>query len=178
MWLRLKNFNVVSINSVIGNYDDLKHKDKNIFEVAKLDNEGNVIKVDKVKKFRKFAINLTLTPKHPQSYIVSSDDHEIGEYKNKRVDIVPFIKDEKFYYLIRDCKRIDVVLYDYLDKYYANNEGTAIIKNKIRHPYVMDDNKEVYVEPRYAWDGDPEQLETYFKTSKKFNYSKEIEWEV
>ena len=174
MKFTLTNFNIIKINAIIGHYDDMKHKDKNIFE--EYDEAKN--KIEKVNKFKKFGVTLTVAPKHPKHYIVSSDDHEIGEFKGQRVDIVPFLKDEKLWYLIRDCKTICVDLEYAFDHYYTHKDGSAFIKKKIRDPYEIINNERIFVPIKFSWSGSKDKLEEKFITSKRFNYSKDIEWEA
>ena len=170
----LTNFNIVKINGIIGHYDDMKHKDKNEFEEW---NESRN-KLEKVHKFKKFGVTLTVVPKHPKHFIVSSDDHEMGEFAHQRVDIIPFLKDEKFFYLIRDCKTICVDLEYEFDHYYAYKDGSDIIKKKIKDPYEVIDNERIFVPIKFSWSGSKDKLEEKFIISKMFNYSKDIEWEA
>lgn len=172
MKFTLTNFNIIKINAIIGHYDDVKHHDKNEFE--ELNESTNKIYI--VKKFKKFGVSLTVAPKHKQSYIVSSDDHEIGEFKGQRVDIIPFLKDEKLWYLIRDCKTICVDLEYEFDHYYTYKDGSSIIKRKIRDPYEVIDNERIFVPIKFSWSGSKDKLEEKFITSKRFNYSRDIEW--
>lgn len=174
MKFTLSNFNIVKINEIKPHYDDLKDKKRNEFEEC--DDKKN--KIETVKKWKKFGVTLTVSPKKPQSYIVSSDDHEIGEFKGQRVDIIPFLKDEKFWYLIRDCKTICVDLLYEFNFYYKYNEAAAIIKQKIRDPYEIIDNERVFMPIKFSWYGSQDKLEEKFITSKRFNYSKDIEWEA
>lgn len=174
MKFTLTNFNIIKINAIIGHYDDIKHKDKNIFE--EYDEAKN--KIEKVNKFKKFGVTLTVAPKHPKHYIVSSDDHEMGEFKGQRVDIVPFLKDEKLWYLIRDCKSIYVDLEYEFDHYYTHKDGSAIIKKKIRDPYEIINNERIFVPIKFSLNGSKDKIEEKFITSKRFNYSKDIEWEA
>ena len=174
MKFTLTNFNIVKINAIIGHYDDIKHKDKNNFEEY---NESSY-KLEKVSKFKKFGVTLTVAPKHPKNYIVSSDDHEIGEFKGQRVDIIPFLKDEKLWYLIRDCKTILVDLEYEFNTYYTHKDGSSIIKRMIRDPYEVIDNERIYKPIKFSWSGSKDKLEEKFITSKRFNYSKDIEWEA
>lgn len=174
MKFTLTNFNIVKINAIIGHYDDKKDDKKNEFEEW---NESRN-KLEKVHKFKKFGVTLIVAPKHPKHYIVSSDDHEIGEFKGQRVDIIPFLKDEKLWYLIRDCKTICVDLEYEFDHYYTYKDGSSIIKRKIRDPYEVIDNERIFVPIKFSWSGSKDKLEEKFITSKRFNYSKDIEWEA
>lgn len=174
MKFTLTNFNIVKINAIIGHYDAKKDDKKNEFEEW---NESRN-KLEKVHKFKKFGVTLTVAPKHPKHYIVSSDDHEIGEFKGQRVDIIPFLKDEKLWYLIRDCKTICVDLEYEFDHYYTYKDGSSIIKRKIRDPYEVIDNERIFVPIKFSWSGSKDKLEEKFITSKRFNYSKDIEWEA
>lgn len=174
MKFTLTNFNIVKINAIIGLYDDIKNKDKNKFEEL---NES-IYKIEKVSKFKKFSVTLTVAPKHPKHYIVSSDDHEIGEFKGQRVDIIPFLKDENLWYLIRDCKTICADLVYEFNTYYTYKDGSSIIKRMIRDPYEVIDNKRIYTPIKFSWNGSKDKLEEKFITSKRFNYSKYIEWEA
>lgn len=174
MKFTLTNFNIIKINAIIGHYNDMKHKEKNEFEEW---NESRN-KTEKVNKFKKFGVTLTVAPKHPKHYIVSSDDHEIGEFKGQRVDIIPFLKDEKLWYLIRDCKTICVDLEYEFDHYYTYKDASTIIKKKIRDPYEVIDNERIFVPIKFSWSGSKDKLEEKFITSKRFNYSKDIEWEA
>ena len=174
MKVTLTNFNIVKINAIIGHYDDMKHQNKNVFEEYNEDKN----KIEKVNKFKKFGITLTVTPKHRKSYIVSSDDHEMGEFKGQRVDIVPFLKDEKLWYLIRDCKTICVDLEYEFNHYYTHKDGSAIIKKKIRDPYEVIDNERIFAPIKFSFSGSKDKLEEKFIISKRFNYSKDIEWEA
>lgn len=174
MKFTLTKFNIVKINAIIGHYDDKRHEDKNEFEEW---NESRN-KLEKVHKFKKFGVSLTVAPKHPKHYIVSSDDHEIGEFKGQRVDIIPFLKDEKLWYLIRDCKTICVDLEYEFDHYYTYKDGASIIKKMIRDPYEIIGDKRIYKPIKFSWNGSQDKLEEKFITSKRFNYSKDIEWEA
>lgn len=174
MKFTLTKFNIVKINAIIGHYDDKRHEDKNEFEEW---NESRN-KLEKVHKFKKFGVSLTVAPKHPKHYIVSSDDHEIGEFKGQRVDIIPFLKDEKLWYLIRDCKTICVDLEYEFDHYYTYKDGASIIKKMIRDPYEIIGDKRIYKPIKFSWSGSQDKLEEKFITSKRFNYSKDIEWEA
>lgn len=174
MKFTLTNFNIVKINAIIGHYEGKKDDKKNEFEEW---NESRN-KLEKVHKFKKFGVTLTVAPKHPKSYIVSSDDHEIGEFKGQRVDIIPFLKEEKLWYLIRDCKTICVDLEYEFDTYYTYKDGAPIIKKKLRDPYEVIDNERIYTPIKFSWSGSQDKLEEKFITSKRFNYSKDIEWEA
>ena len=174
MKFTLTNFNIIKINGIIGHYDDIKHQDKNEFEEW---NESRK-KLEKVHKFKKFGVTLTVTPKTRQSYIVSSDDHEMGEFKGQRVDIIPFLKDEKLFYLIRDCRSICVDLEYEFDHYYTYKDAASIIKRKIRDPYEVIDNERIFVPIKFSCNGSKDKLEEKFIISKRFNYSKDIEWET
>ena len=172
MKFTLTNFNIIKINGIIGHYDDMKHKEKNEFEEW---NESRN-KTEKVNKFKKFGVTLTVAPKHRQSYIVSSDDHEMGEFKGQRVDIIPFLKDEKLFYLIRDCKTICVDLEYEFDHYYAYKDAASIIKKKLRDPYEVINNERIFSPIKFSWSGSNDKLEEKFIISKRFNYSRDIEW--
>lgn len=174
MKFTLTNFNIVKINAIIGHYDDKKNEKKNDFDEW---NESSG-KLEKVKKFKKFGVTLTVSPKIRKSYIVSSENHEMGEFKGQRVDIIPFLKDEQLFYLIRDCKTICVDLEYEFDHYYTYKDGSSIIKRKIRDPYEVIDNERIFVPIKFSWSGSKDKLEEKFITSKRFNYSKDIEWEA
>lgn len=174
MKFTLTNFNIVKINAIIGHYDGKKDDKKNEFEEW---NESRN-KLEIIHKFKKFGVTLTVAPKQPKSYIVSSDDHEIGEFKGQRVDIIPFLKDEKLWYLIRDCKNICVDLEYEFNTYYTYKDGSSIIKRMIRDPYEVIDNERIYTPIKFSWSGSKDKLEEKFITSKRFNYSKDIEWEA
>ena len=174
MKFTLTNFNIIKINAIIGHYDGKKDDKKNEFEEW---NESRK-KLEKVHKFKKFGVTLTVSPKTRQSYIVSSDDHEIGEFKGQRVDIIPFLKDEKLWYLIRDCRSICVDLEYEFDHYYTYKDAASIIKRKIRDPYEVIDNERIFVPIKFSCNGSKDKLEEKFIISKRFNYSKDIEWEA
>lgn len=174
MKFTLTKFNIVKINAIIGHYDGKKDDKKNEFEEW---NESRN-KLEIIHKFKKFGVTLTVAPKHPKHYIVSSDDHEIGEFKGQRVDIIPFLKDEKLWYLIRDCKTICVDLEYEFNTYYTHKDGSSIIKRMIRDPYEVIDNERIYTPIKFSWSGSQDKLEEKFITSKRFNYSKDIEWEA
>ena len=174
MKFTLTNFDIIKINAIIGHYDGKKDDKKNEFEEW---NESRK-KLEKVHKFKKFGVTLTVAPKTRQSYIVSSDDHEMGEFKAQRVDIIPFLKDEKLWYLIRDCRTICVDLEYEFDHYYKYKDAASIIKSKIRDPYEVIDNERIFVPIKFSWNGSKDKLEEKFIISKRFNYSKDIEWEA
>lgn len=174
MKFTLTKFNIVKINAIIGHYEGKKDDKKNEFEEW---NESRN-KLEIIHKFKKFGVTLTVAPKQPKSYIVSSDDHEIGEFKGQRVDIIPFLKDEKLWYLIRDCKTICVDLEYEFNTYYTYKDGSSIIKRMIRDPYEVIDNERIYKPIKFSWSGSKDKLEEKFITSKRFNYSKDIEWEA
>lgn len=174
MKFTLTKFNIVKINAIIGHYDGKKDDKKNEFEEW---NESRN-KLEIIHKFKKFGVTLTVAPKHPKHYIVSSDDHEIGEFKGQRVDIIPFLKDENLWYLIRDCKTICVDLEYEFNTYYTHKDGSSIIKRMIRDPYEVIDNERIYTPIKFSWSGSQDKLEEKFITSKRFNYSKDIEWEA
>lgn len=174
MKFTLTKFNIVKINAIIGHYDGKKDDKKNEFEEW---NESRN-KLEIIHKFKKFGVTLTVAPKHPKHYIVSSDDHEIGEFKGQRVDIIPFLKDEKLWYLIRDCKTICVDLEYEFNTYYTHKDGSSIIKRMIRDPYEVIDNERIYIPIKFSWNGSQDKLEEKFITSKRFNYAKDIEWEA
>lgn len=174
MKFTLTNFNIVKINAIIGHYDDKKNEKKNEFDEW---NESSG-KLEKVKKFKKFGVTLTVSPKTRKSYIVSSENHEMGEFKGQRVDIIPFLKDEQLFYLIRDCKTICVDLIYEFDHYYTYKDGSTIIKKKLRDPYEVINNERIYTPIKFSWSGSKDKLEEKFITSKRFNYAKDIEWEA
>ena len=159
--LKLDNFNIKKIISIIGHYDDYKVQEQNEFEEE--DKYGNI---KTVKKFRKFEIKLELSPKHKQSYIVSSDNKEIGDFANSRVDIIPFLKNGQFYYYIRDNGTYSAKFNIILDDYYTYSEGFKIIKEKINENEI-----------EYVWEDTIEKIEEVFMGRQKyFNYIKDIEW--
>ena len=173
MKFTLTKFNIVKINAIIGHYDDgKKDNEKNKFE--EWDESSG--KLETVKKFKKFGVTLTVTPKHRQSYIVSSENHEIGEFKGQRVDIIPFLKDDQLFYLIRDCKTICVDLEYEFNHYYTHKDGSTIIKKKIRDPYEVIDNERIFVPIKFSCSCSKDKLEEKFIISKRFNYSRDIEW--
>lgn len=161
--LKLDNFNIKKIINIIGHYDDYKVQNRNEFKEE--DENGNI---KTVKKFRKFEVKLELSPKHKQSYIVSGNDKEIGDFVNSRVDIIPFIKNDQFYYYIRDNGTYHAKFNIILNDYYTYNEGSKIIKEKINSNTI-----------EYVWEYSIEKLEEIFMGRQKyFNYMKEIEWMV
>lgn len=147
---RLTNFNINKVNSIIGCYDDIKNKEQQI--------------VNGKKTFRKFLLEMNISPKNPRSYIVSSRDYEIGDF-NKKVNVVPFLKDDELYFQIIDNNYINVKCYVDLIYYYDYREGSNIVKNMIKDnniKFCIDDNRE--------------KFEEVFINNKHFNYTKDIEW--
>lgn len=151
---RLNNFDVIKINAVVGCYDDIYNKEKQI--------------IDNKKYFSKFKVEMDIQPKYPKSYIISNDDYDIGElYKRHsgHVSISPFVKNDKLYYEVKDCQSLSVYCFYEFGEQYEYKDGNKklreLIKNK-QIPYWTADNKE--------------KIESVFIHSKHFNYTNDIEW--
>lgn len=159
----LNGLNIVSVDNIIGCYDDVKDKSKNIF--------------DKKKKFRKFKMTLHVLPQDIKHIECKIPNYDIfGYYKKCKEkdkdtcwDITEKIEDGKIMYIVYDKTPMKITdVFIELDDYYIYYDGVKVIKNIIK----SDNGKPIqfgveYKEPMFN------QLTTYLNRK----YDDHILWQ-
>jgi len=162
-----KNFNITRVTSIIGMYDNINDKEKNIFK-----DDSNT----PIKKFRKFMIEMILEPKVRKTAILNTPNLDIGETVQQLnnndyyADVVPFIKNDNIYYMLRDKSNIKVSkLYINFDEYYSWCEAKDYINAMIKN----NNNKDSEYPINVVYE-DNAYFRNQFYLGKIFNYRDDI----